>query len=270
MSNNRFLKPKEQNRSKEPNRPKEQNRPKESNRPKEPNTRFQFLDKEDISTDTTKKEKIISTYDSSSNSFTKSTNNFERPRNVECANNFERPRNTRRDDNRSSSNFKPKESVKVPEIILTPELFPELIPNSNNSSDNVSNATNFKDILNTKIEPEIDPNRNLVTPGFVEITVVNNKFIMKHGPPTRSEIKMNARLERENNINFCMNNVIVALATQWTKYKEDYDNLNGDGSYDELYCLPPVYGPEYDIEEEETNDEQIHNESDYVYDYSEQ
>ena len=251
MSNNRFLKPKEQN------------------RPKEPNTRFQFLDKEDISTDATKKEKIISTYDSSSNSFTKSTNNFERPRNVE------RPRNNRRDDNNSNSNFKPKpkvsEPVKVPEIILTPELFPELIQNSNNSSENVSNATNFKDILNTQIEPEIDPNRNLVTPGFVEITVVNNKFIMKHGPPTRSEIKMNARLERENNINFCMNNVIVALATQWTKYKEDYDTLNGDGSYDELYFLPPVYGPEYDIDtEEETNDEQIHNESDYVYDYSEQ
>lgn len=259
MSNNRFLKPKEQNRSKEQNRPKEQN------------TRFQFLDKEDEPSDTPnpKKEKIISTYDASSNSFTKASRNFDRP------NNIDRPRNNRRDDNHSNSNFKPRvsEPIKVPEIILTPELFPELIQNSNNSSDNVSNSTNFKDILNTKIEPELDPNRNLVTPGFVEITLVDRKLVMKHGPITRSETKMNEKLERENNVNYCMNNVIIALGTQWDKYKKDYDDINGDGSYDGLYYLPPVYGPEYDIDpEDETTDEQIHNEYEYeyVYEYSEQ
>ena len=246
MSNNRFLKPKEQN------------------RPKEQNSRFQFLDKEDEATDT-KKEKILSAYDSSNNSFMKPSNNFERPQ------------NTRRDDNRRDDTrrgFKPRAlepvKVKVPEIIFTPELFPELIHNSNNSQDNIENSTNFKDILNTQIEPEIDPNKNNVEPGFVEITVVDNKFIMKHGPPTVSEIKMKANLEHENNVNYCMNNIVIALGKQWTKYKEEYDNLNGDGSYDELYCLPPVYGQEYDIDiEEETSDEQSHYEYDNDYDYKE-
>jgi hypothetical protein len=218
------------------------------------------------------------------------------------SNNFERPQNTRRDDNRRDDNrrddnrrddnrrddnrrddtrrddtrrgFKPRAlepvKVKVPEIIFTPELFPELIHNSNNSQDNIENSTNFKDILNTQIEPEIDPNKNNVEPGFVEITVVDNKFIMKHGPPTVSEIKMKANLERENNVNYCMNNIVIALGKQWTKYKEEYDNLNGDGSYDELYCLPPVYGQEYDIDiEEETSDEQSHYEYDNDYDYKE-
>jgi len=263
MSNNRFLKPKEQNRSREQNRPREQN------------SRFQFLDKEDAATDT-KKEKIMSAYDSSNNSFTKPSNNFERPQNNRRDDNRRddnRRDDNRRDDNRRDDNrrgFKPRalEPVKVPEIIFTPELFPELIHNSNNSQDNIETSTNFKDILNTQLEPEIDPNKNNVEPGFVEITVVDNKFIMKHGPPTHSEIKMNANLERENNINYCMNNVVIALGKQWTKYKEEYDNLNGDGSYDELYCLPPVYGPEYDIDtDEETSDEQQHSEYENYNDY---
>ena len=231
---------------------------KNNNKPND-NNRFQFLDKKDEIKDNkpVKNDKKLAVYDSSNNSFTNPTKKFDRPQNNRRDDNRRddnRRDDNRRDDNRREPNFKPRERepVKIPEIVLTPELFPELISN-NTTNNQLSDSTNFKDILNTKVEIEIITNENKIEPGFIEITVVNRKFITNCGPLTPSDKKFKEEEERENNVNYCMNRVVGVLDKLWKKHKEVYDSINGEGTYDELYYLQPVYGPEYDndIEEEE-------------------
>jgi hypothetical protein len=258
MSKNQFLKPKD-------------------------NNRFQFLDKTDEIKDnkTVKNDKKLAVYDSSNNSFTNPTKKFDRPQNNRRDDNRRddnrrddnRRDDNRRDDNRSKQSFRQREiaPVKIPEVVLTPDLFPELISN-NTTNTQLSDSTNFKDVLNTKVEIEIITNKNTVEPGFVEITVVNRKIITKCGPLTPSDKKFNEEAERENNVDYCMNNVIGVLDKLWKKYKEDYNSINGEGAYDELYYLPPVYGPEYDneIEEEDITYDENRYEDEYEYEYVEQ
>jgi hypothetical protein len=269
MSKNQFLKPKDNNRF-----------------------QFLDKTDEIKDNKTVKNDKKLAVYDSSNNSFTNPTKKFDRPQNNRRDDNRRddnrrddnrrddnrrddnrrddnrrddnrrddnrrddnRRDDNRRDDNISKPNFKPREreTVKIPEIVLTPELFPELISN-NTSNTQLSDSTNFKDILNTNVEIDIITNENKVKPGFIEITLVNRKFITNCGPLTPSDKKFKEEEEKEKNVNYCMNRVVGVLDKLWKKHKEVYDSINGEGTYDELYYLPPVYGPEYDndIEEEE-------------------
>ena len=59
-----------------------------------------------------------------------------------------------------------------------------------------------------------------------------------------------------------MNKAIEIIQERWNKYKEEYDELNGEGSYDEKYSLSPVYGPEYDTEYE--NEDAVDDEYNYT------
>jgi len=255
MSNNKSNnKPNNNKSNNKPNNNKSNNNKSNNNKPNN-NNRFQILVKSDENTDNklVKNDKILSVYNSSNNSFTKSSNNFDRPR------------NNRIDDTHSKNNFKQKEKepVKIPEIVLTPDIFPELL-NTNTNISQVLYSTNFKDIL-TKVEPEIHINKNTIKPGFVEMTVVDRKIVTKYGTSTPSVKKNKAIEERSNNVDYCMNKVIIGLEKIWNNRKDEYDSINGEGSYDELYYLPQVYGPEYDNTIEDEEEDEINPYDEYIY-----
>ena len=205
---------------------------------KETNNRFNFL--QPIETHLKKEKKNISTYNSKDNSFTKELNR----------------RDDRRDDRRSHNSFKnssySKKEESKPIFDFTNENFPELISEKIDTIQQSKTLINFKDVLNTQIKQEIIDEKDIINPGWVQITKskINNKIILKHGIPTEYGVQLKKQEELENDLNYNMNRGIEKMKYRWEKYKSDYDNMNGEGAYDEKYTLPPVYGSEYDTEDE--------------------
>ena len=233
MSNNPFLKS-----NKGPNKsPNKQN-----------NNRFQFLDKELDVTQIKKEKKPISTYDSTDNSFTRR----DEPRRDD----------SRRDDlRRNNNNFKdgPKKApIKKAIFDLENEYFPDLV-STNEDSSNISQQpnSNFKDILNIRNQPEILPFQEYIEPGWVKITRSknNNEIIKNYGLPTEYEIQLKKQAELENDFHYCMTRGIEKMKRGWEKYKEEYDEFNGEGAYDEKYTLPSIDDQDYDIEDESDEDD---------------
>jgi hypothetical protein len=61
----------------------------------------------------------------------------------------------------------------------------------------------------------------------------------------------------ENDLNYQMNTIIQNMKKCWDRYEREYDEVNGEGAYEERFRLPPVYTEEYDTDsnEEETDDD---------------
>ena len=242
MSNNPFLKS-----NKGPNKsPNKQN-----------NNRFQFLDKELDVTQIKKEKKPISTYDSTDNSFTRR----DEPRRDEPRRDDSRRDDSRRDDLRRNNNFKdgPKKApIKKAIFDLENEYFPDLV-STNEDSSNISQQpnSNFKDILNMRNQPEILPFQEYIEPGWVKITRSknNNEIIKNYGLPTEYEIQLKKQAELENDFHYCMTRGIEKMKRGWEKYKEEYDEFNGEGAYDEKYTLPSIDDQDYDIEDESDEDD---------------
>jgi len=219
---------------------------------KQNNNRFQFLDKELDITQIKKEKKIVSKYDSTDNSFTKS---------------FTRRDDTRRDDSRRddrrnfNNNFKEnrpkKQPIKKAEFDLANEYFPDLVSTNADSSNTIlQQNSNFKDILNTRNQPEIQPFQEHIEPGWVKLsrTSSNNKIIRKYGLPTEYEINLKKQADLEHDLHYCMTRGIEKMKRGWEKYKDRYDDFNGEGAYDEKYKLPSIYDSEYEIEDESDDD----------------
>ena len=242
MSNNPFLKS-----NKGPNKsPNKQN-----------NNRFQFLDKELDVTQIKKEKKPISTYDSTDNSFTRR----DEPRRDDSRRDEPRRDDSRRDDLRRNNNFKdgPKKApIKKAIFDLENEYFPDLV-STNEDSSNISQQpnSNFKDILNIRNQPEILPFQEYIEPGWVKITRSknNNEIIKNYGLPTEYEIQLKKQAELENDFHYCMTRGIEKMKRGWEKYKEEYDEFNGEGAYDEKYTLPSIDDQDYDIEDESDEDD---------------
>ena len=253
MSNNPFLKSNKGSN----NSPNKQN-----------NNRFQFLDKELDVTQIKKEKKPISTYDSTDNSFTRRDDSRrdeprrDDSRRDEPRNHDSRRDNTRRDDlRRNNNNFKdgPKKApIKKAIFDLENEYFPDLV-STNEDSSNISQQpnSNFKDILNIRNQPEILPFQEYIEPGWVKITRSknNNEIIKNYGLPTEYEIQLKKQAELENDLHYCMTRGIEKMKRGWEKYKEEYDEFNGEGAYDEKYTLPSIDDQDYDIEDESDEDD---------------
>ena len=269
MSNNPFLKS-----NKGPNKSPNKSPNKGSN------NRFQFLDKELDTTQIKKEKKVVSKYDSADNSFTRRDdtrrddlrqNDLRRDesrnpdsrrddsRRDELRRDELRRDDLRRDDRRhNNNNFKedgPKKApIKKAEFDLTNEYFPDLVSTKEDSSNIIQPNSNFKDILNTRNQPEIMPFQEHIEPGWVKISRYNNEIIRNYGLPTEYEIQLKKQAELENDLHYCMTRGIEKMKRRWEKYKENYDDFNGEGAYDEKYTLPSIYDSDYDIEDESDDD----------------
>jgi hypothetical protein len=168
---------------------------------------------------------------------------------------------SRRDDRRNNNNFKdgPKKApIKKAIFDLANEYFPDLV-STNEDSSNISQQSNsnFKDMLNMRNQPEILPFQEYIEPGWVKITRSknNNEIIKNYGLPTEYEIQLKKQAELENDLHYCMTRGIEKMKRGWEKYKEEYDEFNGEGAYDEKYTLPSIDDQDYDIEDESDEDD---------------
>jgi hypothetical protein len=159
---------------------------------------------------------------------------------------------------------KPKES----KPIITLESFPDLIPTTTSTVlPNPEHSIKFKEILiNITINDNDNntPDKNKITPGWVEIKKVGKEIVYEYGKQTFSNIKQQYQEEQqdqkeqqdqedlENDINFQMNEAIERMKECWDRYEREYDDLHGEGAYAEKFRLPLVYGIDYDTSSNDT------------------
>ena len=174
--------------------------------------------------------------------------------------------------NTTVSNKKPIVSNKKPNVFVLEEEFPLLCETHAAVMTN-ENTFKFTDAVNTVIAAETIA-EEVVRPKWVSYSRQNGNTIINQGSHVLERLKQyNEQQILENSPNTLMKNVVDKLQKKWGKFKVEYDLIYGDGSYDNLYILPPVYGPEYDLDDEDYYDDTNSNEyldtNEYFEDYIE-
>lgn len=145
------------------------------------------------------------------------------------------------------------------------EIFPELIHKENDSINNDKNNNKnnddknnvypikFKDILDDVTKRD-DIQKNVqISPGWLQMTLVDRKIVTKHGQPTLYMENLEKQKELENDIDYIMYNIVETLKINYEEHEKKYDSINGEGAYNEKFRLSPVYGSDYDTESESEN-----------------
>ena len=145
------------------------------------------------------------------------------------------------------------------------EAFPDLV-SSNKTIVNTSAVVTkkYSDIAATVNEvKKVD--RNPVPPGWTQFTRSNGnwKFEIAHGEKTKRQLELDQEEELLNNPAYIYNQMITTLSNNWLRYKTQYDSIHGEGAYDLIYYLEPVYP-----EDEYLSDGASDNNNEYVNKYS--
>ena len=78
----------------------------------------------------------------------------------------------------------------------------------------------------------------IVEPGWVQIHSVNNQPIFNYGSTVNIKQLIVANI---NDTEYDMNNAITTMSTNWKQYRTTYDEINGEGMYDDIHYLSPSY-----------------------------
>lgn len=142
--------------------------------------------------------------------------------------------------NKYSTNNKKKEfSLNMNEY---PDLNTSIKSSDNHTNSNDNESINFAGAILKEI-PVIDDIETL-KPGWISIQFKNNKFIYKYGPSLKKE-------QTVDNPNIIMNNIINKINDNRERYKNEYNAINGDYAYEELYEKYNIYEDNSDIEDQE-------------------
>jgi hypothetical protein len=200
-----------------------------------------------------------SNYEPSKNSFTQPFKRDESHNNYEDRNNRNVDRNNRNVDRfqneQVNNRFKNNEKKQQSKIDFNDtNLFPELV-NKENDSKNIKDDDNifsfkFKDILDDTTKKDDTQQIFQISPGWLQMTLVDRKIVTEHGQSTPYMEKIEKQKELENNIDHIMHNIVETLKINYEVYEKNYDLINGEGAYNEKFRLSPVYGSEYDTESE--------------------
>ena len=144
------------------------------------------------------------------------------------------------------------------------EAFPELLVCNKplaNTSDVVTKK--YSDIAATVNEVKKVEN-NPVPPGWTQFTRSkgNWKFDIAHGEKTKRQLELDQEEALLNNPAYIYNQLITTLSNNWSRYKKQYDSIHGEGAYDLIYYLEPVYP-----EDEYLSDGLINYNNDYNGEY---
>ena len=123
------------------------------------------------------------------------------------------------------------------------ELFPDLSVNKVGSTVSNNNSKKYADITAT-VNEEKKEYKNHVLPGWTQYSKSNKKtifFDVTYGEKTKSQIQQEKEEALLNNPIYIHNKIMSTLANNWNKYKQQYDNLYGEGSYDLMYYTEPIY-----------------------------
>ena len=135
--------------------------------------------------------------------------------------------------------------------------FPDINVNKNeNNNDNNKLAQTNKSYVNiVNINKCIVQKTEVLKPGWVQIKMTNkgaNVYEKKYGDKTKRQILQEQKQELESDINYTMNNAIQRIEDKRNKYIEEYNDLHGEGAYDELYVMKPIF--QSDDESDEDNE----------------
>ena len=126
------------------------------------------------------------------------------------------------------------------------ELFPDLSvnkvgPSVTNTINNISK--NYANITATVNEVKI-VEKNPVLPGWIQYSKSNKKtifFDVTYGDKTKRQIEQEKKDALLNDPLYIHNKTMSALAKNWNKYKQQYDELHGEGAYDLIHYTEPIY-----------------------------
>lgn len=119
----------------------------------------------------------------------------------------------------------------------------------------ISPQKTFTDAVNT-INIIEDNNEDKIKPGWVVISKnkETNKQEFIYGETTPYQVKLQ---ERENNMTYIINCIHIELNRLWNKNVQTYDSINGEGTYEETFYLPPVYDDFEDYNENEFDEDEF-------------
>jgi len=170
--------------------------------------------------------------------------------------------NYRRQDNREDYNrfFKKKDQNNkstnkkiVPQFNIEQQSFPVLLnkSQSNVKASDISNGQTFAKMAALPKIIEIDVEE--VKPGHLSIQYDKQRRTITntYGPKTPNFIVYENKENAKNSLHYRMNKAIYDININQQKRIQYYDEIHGEGSYDEMFNRP-VYGSEYDTDE---NDE---------------
>lgn len=183
-----------------------------------------------------------------------------RNRNSYNNNNYNKYDNKKIDNNRFksiSSTEQPKMNVDIDNIIS----FPSLV-NTKECETTNNTSSKFKDILNTNIEEDVIENKNIIPPGWLQLTMLNGKILKNE---YKNVNEKDIEEQEQEQINYNMYKIGNALQKKYELYEKEYDSINGEGSYDYNFRLSPIYGSEYDSNSE--SEEYDEDSDDYDYEY---
>lgn len=194
-----------------------------SNNPFKSNNRFNFIDEDHT------------------NTFKKRDNTYK-PKVTPDSNNFKK---TIKPDNK----FIHKPPIEID--INNKLLFPDFSVNNPICECDKINYTcvNDEPIVETTCQQKQEP----IPTGWTKISNNNNTFLFEEGPFTERMIQRNLNMELMNDPNYIMYHAIETMKKQWNSYEITYDLINGEGSYNERFRLPPVYNSDTDEENEDIN-----------------
>jgi len=144
--------------------------------------------------------------------------------------------------NKYSTNNKKKEySLNMNEY---PDLNTSVNASESYLNKNDNDTINFAGAILKEI-PVVD-NIETLKPGWISIQFKNNNFIYKYGPSLKKEPTTDL-----DNPNIIMNNIINKINDNRERYKNEYNAINGDHAYEELYEKYNIYEDYSDIEDNE-------------------
>jgi hypothetical protein len=124
------------------------------------------------------------------------------------------------------------------------ELFPDLSVNKVSST--VSNSSkNYANVTATINEVK-KVYKNPVLPGWVQYSKSNktNKtifFDVTYGDKTKRQIEQEQENALLNDPLYIHNKTMSALAKNWNNYKRQYDEVHGEGAYEMVHYMEPIY-----------------------------
>jgi len=128
---------------------------------------------------------------------------------------------------------------KKPEFFFNPNEYPEVnLIRTDQKQKEINNEclkSNFASAILKPIETKSD--KDLLKPGWISITNVNNNLIYKYGTQINNDISNN----NENDINLIMYNISKKIKENREKYKRQYNEINGLYAFEDFYQNHSIY-----------------------------
>lgn len=161
------------------------------------------------------------------------------------------------------------EQPKKPEYDYKETEFPDLALNKTQITQTPSKKSENKKYsdITAKVNEVQSVKSNPVPPGWTQYSKTKNShlFEVSYGDKTKKQIEEDLQLELEkaklSDPSYIYEKMISTLVKNWTRYKIQYDELHGEGSYDLLYYTDPIYSS--DEEDTENNNEYNYNYDNY-------